>query len=50
MEIPKTFWRYYDLFRRGLLSLSAFSRKSSLSETEILCYLKEIKKEREKWG
>jgi len=35
-NIPKVFWKYFDLFRRGRLSLSDFSALSELSEQEIV--------------
>ena len=44
MEIPKIFWAYYDLFRRKEIDISQFSKKTSLSETEISRILKEIAK------
>ena len=39
MDIPKVFWRYYDLYRRDEISLEEYSLKSDLSEDEILHYL-----------
>ena len=41
-EIPKSFWKYYDLFRRKQISLEDFSRMSKLTEEEILAYLKRL--------
>ena len=41
-EIPKSFWKYYDLFRRKQISLEAFSRLSELTEEEILAFLKRL--------
>lgn len=44
MNIPKIFWKYYDLFRRKEISLEEYSQKSGLTKTEIKGYLKEISK------
>ena len=39
MDIPKAFWRYYDLYRREEISLEEYSVKSDLPEDEIIHYL-----------
>lgn len=39
LEIPKCFWKYYDLYRRKKISLSEFSCLSGLSIIEIRHYL-----------
>ncbi len=44
MTIPKIFWAFYDLFRRNRLTLSQFSERTGLPETEITRILKEISK------
>ena len=44
MDIPKIFWAYYDLFRRNLISLDDFSKKTNLSRWTIELILKEISK------
>lgn len=31
MDIPKIFWKFYDLYRRGLISLEDFSKQANLS-------------------
>ena len=41
-EIPKSFWKYYDLYRRKQISLKEFSLLSDLSEEEILAFLKSL--------
>ena len=41
-DIPKSFWKYYDLFRRNLISIEEYSRLSELSVEEILAYLKRL--------
>lgn len=41
-DIPKAFWKYYDLFRRNQLSIVNFSRLSGLSESDIQFYLAHI--------
>lgn len=35
IDIPKIFWKHFDLFRRGKLSLSEFSQLSGLTEQEL---------------
>lgn len=45
VEIPKVFWKYYDLYRRKEISLEEYSQKSDLPEDEILQYLYFIKKQ-----
>lgn len=39
IEIPKVFWKYYDLYRRGMISVEEYSRKSNLAMEEIVYYL-----------
>ena len=39
------FWRFYDLYRRGKLTLEDFAESSHLTKEEILIYLKELSKE-----
>ena len=39
LDIPKEFWKYYDLYRREVISLEEYSIKSNLSKDEILHYL-----------
>lgn len=34
-EIPKVFWKFYDEYRRNVISLSEFSRRSGLSIAKI---------------
>ncbi len=38
-DIPKVFWKYYDLYRRNQISLEEFSIKADLTKDEILYYL-----------
>lgn len=42
--IPKIFWKYYDLFRRKQIALSEFSKKTNISEKQLLYFLAEITK------
>ena len=37
--IPKSFWKYYDLFRRSLISLEDFSKMSGIPKEELLDFL-----------
>ncbi len=39
VEIPKVFWKYYDLYRRKEISLYEYSEKAELSQEEILHFL-----------
>ena len=42
MDIPKIFWRYYDLFRRKQITLEVFSAKTGLTHETIMGYLRDI--------
>ena len=42
MEIPKIFWKFYDLYRRGLLTLEEFSESTSLSAEFLQKCLSEV--------
>ncbi len=42
IEIPKIFWKYYDLYRRKVITLEVFSLKTGISKDRILIYLEEI--------
>ena len=42
LDIPKAFWKYYDLYRREAISLEEFSIRSNLSKEEIIHYLSVI--------
>ena len=44
MDIPKIFLAYYDLFRRKMISIDDFSKKTNLSKEAIKHFLKEIAK------
>ena len=48
MEAPKSFWKYYDDYRRGLITLNVFSAKAGLSELTILHFLEELALEKER--
>lgn len=37
--IPKEFWKYYDLYRRKIITLFEFSQRSGLKVEEIAFYL-----------
>ncbi len=39
MNIPKMFWKYYDLYRRREISLEAYAVKAKLTKEQILYYL-----------
>lgn len=47
MDIPKIFWKYYDLYRRKLITFSDFMVLSGINR-ELLCkYLSHIGENRE---
>lgn len=39
IEIPKKFWKYYDLYRRGKMTVEEFSKQSGLAVIDLLFYL-----------
>ncbi len=41
-NIPKIFWKYYDLYRRKKITIFEFSEQSKLKTTELYRYLKLI--------
>lgn len=47
-NIPKSFWRYYDQYRRSKITLSEFSMSSGLSVVSLNLYLRMIKDEIDK--
>ncbi len=42
IEIPKKFWKYYDNYRRGKMTIEEFSKQSELAVSELLIYLSSI--------
>ena len=40
VEIPKMFWKCFDLYRRKQISIQKFSDLSGLAKREITKYLK----------
>ena len=48
-DIPKIFWKYYDLYRRHKITLSQYSESSGLETWEIKNYLKAIEEEQRKF-
>lgn len=42
IEIPKKFWKYYDLYRRGKMTIEEFSNQSGLTISDLLLYLSSI--------
>ena len=45
MDIPKIFWKYYDLYRRKILSLDEFQQLSGICKETIVIILNEIETE-----
>ena len=44
-EIPKAFWKEYDLYRRKIITIEEFSSHSKLTKKEIRIILQHLKKE-----
>lgn len=42
IEIPKKFWEYYDLYRRGRMTVEEFSKESGLTLSDLLLYLSSV--------
>ena len=38
-DIPKIFWKYYDLYRRKIITIKQFSELSNLSIKQIKTFL-----------
>lgn len=41
-EIPKIFWKYYDLYRRGIITIKDYSLLTGFSKNSLSEYLREI--------
>lgn len=41
-DIPKIFWKYYDLFRRKKITLSQYSEETGLSVPDIKRFLAKV--------
>ena len=41
-DIPKVFWKYYDLYRRNEITLNEYAVKTKISKQEIIYYLSVI--------
>ena len=44
-EIPKAFWKDYDLFRRKQITIEQFSCRAKLTKKEIRAIIQLLKKE-----
>ena len=42
IEIPIKFWKYYDIYRRGKMTIEEFSDQSGLAVSDLLLYLSSI--------
>lgn len=38
-DIPKVFWKYFDLYRRKLITLREYARLSGIEEEVLVSYL-----------
>lgn len=47
-EPPKSFWKYYDLYRRRRITLAEYAEKTGLPVMEIKRLYGEIRRERTK--
>lgn len=43
-NIPKIFWKYYDLYRRNQITTIQYIEKTGLTASEIKHFLNEIRK------
>ena len=41
VDVPKIFWKYYDLYRRKKITLTQYSEKTGLSISAIEGFLRE---------
>jgi hypothetical protein len=39
VDVPKVFWRYFDLYRRKRITLEEYSEKSGITIAELRAYL-----------
>lgn len=42
IDIPKVFWKYYDLYRRKKITLIGFAEKTKCSPSLIMCYMERL--------
>lgn len=42
INIPKIFWKYYDLYRRNRITLNEYSLFTKISKETLLIYLQEV--------
>lgn len=42
IEIPNVFWKYYDLYRRGQITIQTFAVYSGLTKAQIRKHLKSL--------
>ncbi|MGN0157709.1 MAG: hypothetical protein ACI39W_00990 [Brotaphodocola sp.] len=42
IEIPKIFWKYYDVYRRKIITLDDYVEQTKLRKVDILRYLSSI--------
>lgn len=38
-DIPKVFWKYFDLYRRQKITIGEYAEQANLSQSDILFYL-----------
>ncbi len=43
VDIPKVFWKYYDLYRRKIITLEEYSEKTHISREMLIYYLSIIR-------
>ena len=41
-EMPKIFWKYYDLFRRKKITLDEYSAKTAIDKVKLQCLLTNV--------
>jgi len=42
MNIPKIFWKYFDLYRRNLISLEEYEINTGIDKEQLIKFLKYV--------
>lgn len=44
-KIPNAFWAFYDLYRRKIITLDEFAKKTNIDKKLLQVFLRQISKE-----
>jgi len=47
-DIPKIFWKYFDLYRRKKITLSQYAERTGFTRQEISAFLNEVDEKKSK--